>query len=90
MPFSELCPFKHLRELDLDGNKLTSPIPDWAPGCWPYLRELDLSWVPIGGQIPASLATAPMASTLEELKLRNSGITVRRYDYHINTFVFKA
>ena len=32
MPFAELCPLKHLRELDLDGNRLTGPIPDWAPG----------------------------------------------------------
>jgi hypothetical protein len=44
VPFAELCPLKHLRELDLDGNKLTGPLPDWAPHCWPKLRELDLSW----------------------------------------------
>ena len=34
VPFAELCPLKHLRELDLDGNKLTGPIPEWAPGGW--------------------------------------------------------
>ena len=31
--------------------------------------------VPIGGQLPASLGTAPLASTLEELKLRHAEIT---------------
>jgi hypothetical protein len=33
------------------------------------------SGVPIGGQLPASLGTAPLASTLEELKLRLAGLT---------------
>lgn len=74
-PFSELCAFKYLRELDLDGNELSGPLPDWAPGCWPQLRELDLSWTPLGGGIPSTLATAPLAGTLEELKLRHADMT---------------
>jgi hypothetical protein len=40
----ELCLFPHLRELDLDGGHLDGPIPDWLPGCFPALEELDLSY----------------------------------------------
>jgi len=35
-----LCPFVHLRELDMDGSHLTGPIPEWIADCFPHLSEL--------------------------------------------------
>lgn len=46
-----------------------------APGGCFFLFFSTTSGVPLGGQIPASLGTAPLASTLEELKLRHAEIT---------------
>lgn len=31
----ELCLFPEIRELDLDGGRITGPIPDWIGTCAP-------------------------------------------------------
>ena len=43
-PPKELCNFKFLRELDLDGGRQTGPLPEWPAHCLPYLQELDMSF----------------------------------------------
>ena len=40
-----LCPFRHLRELDLDGSFLTGPIPRWIADCFPHLKGVPLKWL---------------------------------------------
>lgn len=40
----ELCLFSELRELDLDGGRLTGPIPDFISTCFQELAELDMSY----------------------------------------------
>ena len=40
----ELCLFRELRELDLDGGRLTGPIPEFLASCFPNLAELDMSF----------------------------------------------
>ena len=47
-----LCPFSHLRELDLDGGRLVGAIPEWLGECFPRLQELDLSHNRLVGGIP--------------------------------------
>ena len=47
-----LCPFSHLRELDLDGGRLVGAIPEWLGECFPRLLELDLSHNQLDGAIP--------------------------------------
>jgi hypothetical protein len=49
-----LCPFSHLRELDLDGGRLVGEIPEWLGECFPRLQELDLSHNQLTGDIPRS------------------------------------
>jgi len=39
-----LCPFVHLRELDLDGGHLSGSLPRFLETCFPHLKELDLSF----------------------------------------------
>lgn len=29
-----LCPFRHLRELDLDGSRFTGPVLEWVSRCF--------------------------------------------------------
>ena len=38
-----LCPFEHLRELDMDGGRLRGEVPAFIGRCFPRLTELDLS-----------------------------------------------
>lgn len=40
----ELCLFEHLRELDLDGGRLSGPLPEFLSTCFPNLAEMDLSY----------------------------------------------
>lgn len=40
----ELCLFSELRELDLDGGRLSGPIPEFVSSCFPNLAEFDLSY----------------------------------------------
>ena len=47
-----LCPFSHLRELDLDGGRLVGSMPEWLGECFPELQELDLSHNRLEGAIP--------------------------------------
>ena len=47
-----LCPFSHLRELDLDGGRLVGPIPEYLGTCFPKLTELDLSHNNLNGALP--------------------------------------
>ena len=46
------CPFKHLREFDMDGSHLTGSLPRWIADCFPHLSELDLSYGRLTGTIP--------------------------------------
>lgn len=40
----ELCLFEHLRELDIDGGRLSGPLPEFLSTCFPDLAEMDLSY----------------------------------------------
>eukprot|EP01023_Acetabularia_acetabulum_P023869 TRINITY_DN231_c1_g1_i1.p1 TRINITY_DN231_c1_g1~~TRINITY_DN231_c1_g1_i1.p1 ORF type:complete len:281 (+),score=49.54 TRINITY_DN231_c1_g1_i1:180-1022(+) len=63
----ELCLFKELRELDLDGGRLSGPIPDWIGLCFPSLAELDISYNRLSGTIPEFVAEM---KTLQEFEVR--------------------
>jgi len=63
----ELCLFKELRELDLDGGRLSGPIPDWIGLCFPSLAELDISYNRLSGTIPEFIAEM---KTLQEFEVR--------------------
>lgn len=65
----ELCLFEHLRELDLDGGRLSGPVPDFLSRCFPKLAEFDLSYNNFIGTIPASLSNV---KTLQEIELRRN------------------
>lgn len=65
----ELCLFEHLRELDLDGGRLSGPIPEFLATCFANLAEFDLSFNRLIGTIPASLAKV---KTLQEIELRSN------------------
>lgn len=41
-PPAEFCALQYIRELDLDGGRLTGPFPEWLRTCLPRLQELDL------------------------------------------------
>ena len=47
-----LCPFVHLRELDLDGAAFMGSVPGWLSSCFPKLKELDLSFNQLTGSLP--------------------------------------
>eukprot|EP00210_Caulerpa_lentillifera_P009351 g8915.t1 len=61
----ELCLFPELRELDLDGGRLTGPIPEFLSSCFIELAELDMSYNRLSGTLPASLAKL---ETLQEIE----------------------
>ena len=68
-----LCPLSHLRELDIDGGRMTGPLPEWLGDCFPKLTELDLSHNNLGGVLP----TKPWAlmSELLQVKLEDNRLT---------------
>lgn len=69
-----LCPFNHLRELDLDGSNLVGPLPAWLVGCFPHLHELDLSYGALSGPIP-SWVTQLGSGNLWQLKLEENNLS---------------
>jgi hypothetical protein len=69
-----LCPFNHLRELDLDGSHLTGALPHWLVDCYPHLRELDLSYGQLSGTIP-QWVTQLARGNLWQLKLEGNNFT---------------
>ena len=69
-----LCPFNHLRELDLDGGRLTGPLPHWLVDCYPYLRELDLSFNQLSGSIP-SWVTQLARGNIWQIKLEQNALS---------------
>ena len=40
----QACLFRNLKELDLDGGRLSGTIPEFLTTCFPDLNELDLSY----------------------------------------------
>lgn len=68
-----LCPFKHLRELDLDGGRLRGSIPTFLGRCFPHLKELDLSHNQLSGSIPADIWRG--LPTLEQVKVEDNRLT---------------
>lgn len=68
-----LCPFRHLRELDLDGGRLVGPIPDFIGACFPHLLELDLSHNQLSGSVPADIWRG--VPNLEQAKLEDNRLT---------------
>ena len=68
-----LCPFRHLRELDLDGGRLVGPIPDFIGACFPHLLELDLSHNQLSGSVPADIWRG--MPDLEQVKLEDNRLT---------------
>ncbi|GMH43783.1 hypothetical protein BSKO_11717 [Bryopsis sp. KO-2023] len=65
----ELCLFEYLRELDLDGGRLSGPIPEFVSTCFPDLAEMDLSYNRLSGTLPGFIADV---KTLQEIELRNN------------------
>ena len=61
----ELCEFKDLRELDLDGGRLSGPLPDWIPRCFTALAELDFSYNNLTGTVPSSLIDLKLLKEFE-------------------------
>lgn len=72
-PSSVLCPFVHLRELDLDGSALTGTIPRWIADCFPHLHELDLSFGQLSGSIPDWVPS--MGSHLQQFKVQQNQLS---------------
>jgi hypothetical protein len=68
-----LCAFSHLRELDLDGGRLTGPIPRWLGRCFPELTELDLSHNRLSGAIPRGVWRG--LPKLRQVKLEDNRLT---------------
>ena len=68
-----LCPFVHLRELDLDGSHLTGPLPRWVADCFPHLKELDLSFGRLSGAIPAWVPS--MGNHLQQFKVQQNRLS---------------
>lgn len=69
-----LCPFSHLREIDLDGGRLTGSLPHWLADCFPHLRELDLSFNQLTGTIP-SWVTQLAQGNIAQIKLESNQLT---------------
>lgn len=65
----ELCLFEHLRELDMDGGRLSGPLPEFLSTCFPELAEMDLSYNRLSGTVPAFIADI---KPLQEVELRNN------------------
>lgn len=63
----ELCLFTELRELDLDGGRLSGPVPEFLSTCFPNLAEFDLSYNRLSGTVPGFLANV---DTLQEMEMR--------------------
>ena len=68
-----LCAFSHLRELDLDGGRLTGPIPRWLGRRFPELTELDLSHNRLSGAIPRGVWRG--LPKLRQVKLEDNRLT---------------
>ena len=68
-----LCPFRHLRELDLDGSALTGPIPRWIADCFPHLKELDLSFGRLSGPVPDWVPS--MGNHLQQFKVQQNSLS---------------
>ena len=68
-----LCPFTHLRELDIDGGRLTGPVPRWIGECFPRLLELDLSHNELSGSVPTDVW--PLVANIEQIKLEDNRLT---------------
>jgi Leucine-rich repeat (LRR) protein len=69
-----LCPFVHLRELDLDGGQLTGSLPRFIATCFPKLRELDLSYNQLSGPVPPWV-TSISGGNLLQFKVENNSLT---------------
>ncbi|KAL4436980.1 hypothetical protein ABPG75_004119 [Micractinium tetrahymenae] len=69
VPLAELCPLKSLREFDVDGGKLTGPIPAGFAQCFPELIELDLSYNSLTGTLPREIADN---KNLEQFKVEHN------------------
>lgn len=65
----ELCLFTELRELDLDGGRLSGPLPEFLSTCFPRLAEFDLSYNRLSGTIPTYFKNL---ETLQEVELRRN------------------
>lgn len=68
----EMCLFQRLKELDLDGNRLTGGVPGWVAECFPELAELDLSYNRLSGTVPDFIDQIP---TLEEFEIHHNQFT---------------
>ena len=68
-----LCPFTHLRELDIDGGRLKGPVPRWIGECFPRLLELDLSHNELSGSVPDDVW--PLVPNIEQIKLEDNRLT---------------
>ncbi|PRW34079.1 glycoside hydrolase isoform A [Chlorella sorokiniana] len=69
VPIKELCPLKGLREFDVDGGKLTGPIPTEFATCFPIVREIDLSYNFLTGTLPKEIADVAI---LQQFKVENN------------------
>ncbi len=72
VPLAELCPLSRLREFDIDGAGLEGPLPGGFGACFPELRELDLSYNELTGEIPAEITDA---KSLQEFKVDYNRLT---------------
>lgn len=69
VPLPELCPLASLREFDVDGGRLTGPIPTGFAQCFPELIELDLSYNSLTGTLPREIADI---RALEQFKVEHN------------------
>ncbi|CAD7704680.1 unnamed protein product [Ostreobium quekettii] len=65
----ELCLFTELRELDLDGGRLSGPLPEFLSTCFPRLAEFDLSYNRLSGTVPTFFKNI---ENLQEVELRRN------------------
>jgi hypothetical protein len=72
VPLAELCPLSRLREFDIDGGGLEGPLPGGFGACFPELREIDLSYNELTGEIPAEITGA---KSLQEFKVDYNRLT---------------
>lgn len=72
VPLKELCPFKSLREFDVDGGQLTGNVPSGFADCFPLLREIDLSYNSLSGPIPSEIANV---KPLQQFKVEDNNLS---------------
>ncbi|KAK9814719.1 hypothetical protein WJX72_010461 [[Myrmecia] bisecta] len=68
----ELCVFDRITELDMDGGFMTGTIPRWLTTCFPFVREIDLSYNNLTGTLPDFIAEI---KTLQQFEVGHNFLT---------------